>query len=70
MFARNDKKQAVVRWYDNKPITLMSSIHGQHPQDTCCFERCNKKTKYFCTNSHLFFCITKDKRCFENARTK
>lgn len=43
MFARNDKKQAVVRWYDNKPITLMSSIHGQHPEDTC--RRWSRKEK-------------------------
>ncbi|KAL3202192.1 hypothetical protein MRX96_042640 [Rhipicephalus microplus] len=43
MFARNDKKQAVVRWYDNKPITLMSFIHGQHPEDTC--RRWSRKEK-------------------------
>ncbi|KAH8036196.1 hypothetical protein HPB51_019601 [Rhipicephalus microplus] len=35
MFARNDKKQAVVHRYDDKPITLISSIYGKHPEDTC-----------------------------------
>ncbi|KAL3249454.1 hypothetical protein MRX96_056007 [Rhipicephalus microplus] len=36
----------------------------------CRLEGCNKKTKFFCTNCHLFFCVTKDRRCFENAHTK
>lgn len=35
MWVRNDDKQVVVRWYDNKPVTLMSSLHGKEPQDTC-----------------------------------
>ncbi|KAL3172594.1 hypothetical protein MRX96_043122 [Rhipicephalus microplus] len=33
-------------------------------------EECKKKTKFFCAKCHLLFCITKDRRCFENARTK
>ncbi|KAL3217787.1 hypothetical protein MRX96_032013 [Rhipicephalus microplus] len=36
----------------------------------CRLEGCNKKTKFFCTKCHLFFCVTKDRRCFENAHTK
>ncbi|KAL3209716.1 hypothetical protein MRX96_052316 [Rhipicephalus microplus] len=35
MWVRNDDKQVVVRWYDNKLVTLMSSLHGKEPQDTC-----------------------------------
>ncbi|KAH6932641.1 hypothetical protein HPB50_008225 [Hyalomma asiaticum] len=30
-----DKCQVVLRWYDNKPITMLSSIHGQEPEDAC-----------------------------------
>ncbi|KAH8035583.1 hypothetical protein HPB51_007766 [Rhipicephalus microplus] len=33
-------------------------------------EECKKKTKFFCAKCRLLFCITKDRRCFENARTK
>ncbi|KAL3248959.1 hypothetical protein MRX96_056245 [Rhipicephalus microplus] len=33
-------------------------------------EECNKKTKFFCTKCHWFFCVTKDRRYFENAHTK
>ncbi|KAH8020311.1 hypothetical protein HPB51_000469 [Rhipicephalus microplus] len=36
----------------------------------CRLEGCKKKTKFFCTKCHLFFCVTKDRRCFENAHTK
>ncbi|KAH9374885.1 hypothetical protein HPB48_004162 [Haemaphysalis longicornis] len=32
---RTDKRQVVLRWYDNKAITMLSSIHGQEPEDTC-----------------------------------
>lgn len=35
MKVRNDSKQIVVRWYDNKSITFLSSIHGKEPEDTC-----------------------------------
>ncbi|KAL3178237.1 hypothetical protein MRX96_038748 [Rhipicephalus microplus] len=29
-----------------------------------------KKEEIFCTKCHFFFCVTKDRRCFENAHTK
>ncbi|XP_049270990.1 piggyBac transposable element-derived protein 3-like [Rhipicephalus sanguineus] len=35
MVERDDEQQVVVRWYDNKAITLMSSLHGKQPEDTC-----------------------------------
>nr|XP_050037660.1 piggyBac transposable element-derived protein 3-like [Dermacentor andersoni] len=40
---RKDEQQSVVRWYDNKPITFLSSLHGQEPQDTC--RRWSRKEK-------------------------
>ncbi|KAK8784396.1 hypothetical protein V5799_009238 [Amblyomma americanum] len=42
-WARKDKKQIVVRRYDNKPITFLSSVHSQDPQDTC--RRWSRKEK-------------------------
>ena len=30
---RRDGKLVVVKWYDNKPVVLMSSAHGLPPQD-------------------------------------
>ncbi|KAH8039130.1 hypothetical protein HPB51_005306 [Rhipicephalus microplus] len=41
---RHGKSQVVLRWYDNKVITMLSSIHGQEPEDTC--RRWSRKEKY------------------------
>ncbi|KAL3242834.1 hypothetical protein MRX96_020996 [Rhipicephalus microplus] len=86
---RHGKSQVVLRWYDNKVITMLSSIHGQEPEDTCrrwsrkekyidvprpyiivMLEGCSMKTKFFCTKCQLFFCLTKERNCFESAHTK
>ena len=32
---RTDGKLVAVKWYDNKPVVLISSVHGVLPQDTC-----------------------------------
>ena len=32
---RTDGKVVAVKWYDNKPVVLISSVHGVSPQDTC-----------------------------------
>ncbi|KAH7964550.1 hypothetical protein MRX96_036929 [Rhipicephalus microplus] len=59
------------------PVEARAKTLGHFPRLTdapnvarCRLERCNKKTKFFCTKSHLFFCVTKDRRCFENTDTK
>ncbi|KAL3182340.1 hypothetical protein MRX96_007530 [Rhipicephalus microplus] len=40
----NEKSQVVPRWYDNKAITMLSSIHGQETEDAC--RRWPRKEKY------------------------
>lgn len=42
---RHGKSQVVLRWYDNKAITMLSSIHGQEPEDTC--RRWSRKEKKY-----------------------
>lgn len=42
---RKDKCQLALRWYDNKCITMLSSIHGQEPEDTC--RRWSRKEKKY-----------------------
>ena len=34
-FVRGDDKVEVLKWYDNKPIWLASSTHGEQPHDEC-----------------------------------
>lgn len=34
-FVRGDNKVALLKWYDNKPISAASSIHDEQPQDEC-----------------------------------
>ncbi|XP_049511408.1 piggyBac transposable element-derived protein 3-like [Dermacentor silvarum] len=35
VMVRDDGKQVLVRWYDKKAVTLMSSVHGKQPEDSC-----------------------------------
>ncbi len=42
-------KLCVVKWYDNKPVLLMSVVHGTQPEDTC--QRWDKKMKQYVTVS-------------------
>ncbi len=44
-----DGKLCVVKWYDNKPVLLMSVVHGTQPEDTC--QRWDKKIKQYVTVS-------------------
>ncbi|XP_068072616.1 piggyBac transposable element-derived protein 3 isoform X1 [Danio rerio] len=44
-----DGKLCVVKWYDNKPVLLMSVIHGTQPEDTC--QRWDKNLKQYVTVS-------------------
>lgn len=34
-YVREDKKMVLVKWFDNKPIHLLSSESGKEPKDTC-----------------------------------
>ena len=45
MIVRQDHKVALVKWFDNKPILLLSASHGIHPVDQC--RRWEKKEKKY-----------------------
>ncbi len=34
-FTRGDGKVCVVKWFDNKPILMVSAVHSKEPEDTC-----------------------------------
>jgi len=40
---RQDGKMAVVKWFDNKPIVMLSAIHAKKPEDEC--RRWSKREK-------------------------
>lgn len=40
-----DGKLCVVKWYDNKPVLMMSAVHGTQPEDTC--QRWDRKLKEY-----------------------
>lgn len=40
-----DGKLCVVKWYDNKPVLMMSVVHGTQPEDSC--QRWDKKLKQY-----------------------
>ncbi|XP_031586314.2 piggyBac transposable element-derived protein 3 [Oreochromis aureus] len=44
-----DGKICVVKWYDNKPVLMMSAVHASEPEDTC--QRWDKKLKRYVTIS-------------------
>ena len=43
----DDGKICVVKWYDNKPVLMISDVHEKEPQDTCA--RWDKKLKQYVT---------------------
>lgn len=45
VLVRQDKKLAVVKWFDNKPIIMASSAHAKSPEDIC--RRWSKKEKKY-----------------------
>lgn len=44
---RGDGKVCVVRWFDHKPISMLSAVHAEQPEDTC--QRWSKKDKQYVT---------------------
>lgn len=43
-FLRDDEKVCVTKWFDKKPVTVLSTVFGKDPMDTC--ERwCKKQNK-------------------------
>jgi len=42
---RRDGHIALIKWFDNKPILMASSVHGKLPQDSC--RRWSKKDKQY-----------------------
>uniref|UniRef100_A0A671XXE1 Si:ch211-255f4.7 n=1 Tax=Sparus aurata TaxID=8175 RepID=A0A671XXE1_SPAAU len=44
-----DGKMCVVKWFDNKPVLMMSVVHDTQPEDTC--QRWDKKLKRYVTVS-------------------
>ena len=41
---RADAKLCVVKWYDSKPVVMLSTVHAEQPEDTC--QRWSKDKKY------------------------
>ncbi|KAM4593218.1 piggyBac transposable element-derived protein 3 [Odontesthes bonariensis] len=51
-----DGKLCVVKWYDNKPVLMMSVVHGTQPEDTC--QLWDNKLKQYVTVSRP--CIVRE----------
>lgn len=45
LLVRQDHKMAAAKWFDNKPILMLSAIHGKEPEDDC--SRWSKKDKTY-----------------------
>lgn len=44
---RGDVKVCVLKWYDNKPVVMLSTVHSEQPEDTC--KWWSKKEKKYVT---------------------
>lgn len=44
---RGDGKLSVVKWFDNKPVLMLSAVHAKEPEDTC--QHWSKKDKCYIT---------------------
>lgn len=44
---RGDGKVCVVKWYDNKPVLMLSTVHAEQPEDAC--QRWSKTEKQYVT---------------------
>ncbi|KAM3858926.1 piggyBac transposable element-derived protein 3-like [Diretmus argenteus] len=42
---RKDGKACLLKWYDNKPVMMLSTVHAKEPQDTC-RRWCKKEGRY------------------------
>lgn len=49
-----DGNICVVKWYDNKPVLMLSVVHDTQPEDTC--QRWNKKQKQ-CVYQTTKYCL-------------
>ncbi|KAK7926059.1 hypothetical protein WMY93_008369 [Mugilogobius chulae] len=44
---RADGKVCVVKWYDHRPVVMLSTVHSEQPEDT--YQRWSKKDKQYAT---------------------
>lgn len=51
---RRDGKVCVVKWYDSKPVMMLSTVHVEEPLDTC-WRWCKKETVAL---AYLTKCVT------------
>ncbi|XP_056885686.1 uncharacterized protein LOC130524010 [Takifugu flavidus] len=51
-----DGQLCVVKWFDNKPVLMISAVHGTQPEDTC--QRWDKKQKKYVSVSRP--CIVRE----------
>ena len=47
---RQDSKMALTKWFDNKPILMLSAVHAKHPEDEC--RRWCKQEKMYVAVKH------------------
>ncbi|TWW61042.1 hypothetical protein D4764_05G0011320 [Takifugu flavidus] len=51
-----DGQLCIVKWFDNKPVLMISAVHGTQPEDTC--QRWDKKQKKYVSVSRP--CIVRE----------